>query len=91
VDIWDRDDAVGRVTSRWVLVAKAGAVLDIPAIRERAATMNVQSVQPWTDDYANILAVLEIDPFSGGHLIFIDPPDDGDGAQARGDALTARE
>ena len=87
MDIRDAANTLGRVSSTWVLVAKDRTVLDLPAIRERAATASVRAVRPWTDDYANILAALKIGS-EEGHVIVIDAEDDRDSAQET--ALTAR-
>jgi hypothetical protein len=54
-------DADGGYASHWLLLARDPALLDIPAIRERAVDLGGYStdLKPWTDDYSNLFQILK--------------------------------
>jgi spermidine synthase len=54
-------DSSGGYASHWILLAREAAVLDIPAIRERALDLSGYStdVRLWTDDYSNLFQILK--------------------------------
>jgi hypothetical protein len=59
--IEDAGDGHFTSPSTWVLLARDAAILDIPAIRERAAErpQGSPSVRLWTDDYSNLFQLLK--------------------------------
>jgi len=56
----DVGDGVITSQSKWVLLAKDPAILNAPAIAERAKTMNgyTTQIRLWTDDYNNLFQIL---------------------------------
>jgi hypothetical protein len=54
-------DSIGGYASHWILLARDPALLEIPAIQERAVDLNSYSttVQLWTDDYSNLFQILK--------------------------------
>lgn len=54
-------DADGGYASHWVLLARDPALLDDPAIQERAADLGGYStdLKLWTDDYSNLFQILK--------------------------------
>jgi hypothetical protein len=72
------DDAAGQPASSWVLVTKVRDLLDQPAIRARASVPDADDIGSWTDDYADLLAVLDLNAASSS-VVFIDPTEEGDG------------
>jgi hypothetical protein len=53
-------DSTGGYASHWILLARDPALLEIPAIQQRAVDLNSYSttVQLWTDDYSNLFQIL---------------------------------
>jgi hypothetical protein len=54
-------DADSGYASHWILLARDPALLDIPAIQERAVDLDGYStdLKPWTDDYSNLFQILK--------------------------------
>jgi hypothetical protein len=54
-------DSNGGYASHWILLSRDPAMLDIPAIRERAVDLDGYStnVRLWTDDYSNLFQILK--------------------------------
>jgi hypothetical protein len=54
-------DSKGGFASHWILLARDPALLDIPAIQERAVNLDGYStkVKLWTDDYSNLFQILK--------------------------------
>lgn len=54
-------DSNGGYASHWILLSRDPALLNVPAIRERAVDLNGYSttVRPWTDDYSNLFQILK--------------------------------
>jgi spermidine synthase len=54
-------DSNGGYASHWILLARDPALLEIPAIRDRAVDLNGYStnLKLWTDDYSNLLQILK--------------------------------
>lgn len=54
-------DLDGGYASHWILLSRDPAMLDIPAIRERAVDLNGYSttIRLWTDDYSNLFQILK--------------------------------
>ena len=54
-------DSNGGYASHWILLARDPALLEIPAIQERAVDLNGYStnIKLWTDDYSNLFQILK--------------------------------
>ncbi len=54
-------DSNGGYSSDWILLARDRALLEIPAIRERALDLDGYStnIRLWTDDYSNLFQILK--------------------------------
>lgn len=54
-------DANGGYASDWILLARDPALLEVPAIRERARSLEGYStgIKLWTDDYSNLFQILK--------------------------------
>lgn len=54
-------DTHGGYASHWILLARDPALLEIPAIQERAADLRGYStnIKLWTDDYSNLFQILK--------------------------------
>jgi hypothetical protein len=54
-------DSNGGYASHWILLARDPALLDIPAIQERAVNLDEYStnIKLWTDDYSNLFQILK--------------------------------
>ena len=54
-------DANGGYASHWILLARDPALLDVPAIQERAVDLTGYStnLKLWTDDYSNLFQILK--------------------------------
>jgi hypothetical protein len=54
-------DANGGYSSQWILLARDPALLEIPAIQERAVDLDGYStdIKLWTDDYSNLFQILK--------------------------------
>jgi spermidine synthase len=54
-------DSNGGYSSDWILLARDPALLEVPAIRERARSLEGYStdIKLWTDDYSNLFQILK--------------------------------
>jgi len=54
-------DSNGGYASHWILLARAPALLEIPAIQESAVNLKGYStdIKLWTDDYSNLFQILK--------------------------------
>jgi len=54
-------DSNGGYASHWILLARDPALLEIPAIQDRAVDLNGYStnIKLWTDDYSNLFEILK--------------------------------
>jgi hypothetical protein len=54
-------DVNGGYASHWILLARNPALLDVPAIQERAVDLTGYStdIKLWTDDYSNLFQILK--------------------------------
>jgi len=55
------DDSNGGYASHWILLSPDPALLNIPAIQERAVDLGGYStnLRLWTDDYSNLFQILK--------------------------------
>jgi hypothetical protein len=54
-------DSQGGYASQWILLAREGALLNLPAIQRRAVDLRSYptDIPLWTDDYSNLFQILK--------------------------------